>query len=50
MLGLLEKYNLEGVVSVSMETRGVSLPWGQVNSLDVGGNHVWCLVIVVICG
>ena len=35
-------------VGVSMETRGVSLTWGQVNRLGIGGNLVCCLVIVVI--
>ena len=35
------------LVGVSMETLRVCLPWGQVNRLEVAGNYVFCLVIVV---
>ena len=29
---------------------GVSLAWGQVNRLGVGGNYVCCLVVVIFIG
>ena len=45
--------NLQLFIGVSMKTWGVSLTWGQVywrglpGKLGVGGNYLWCLVIVI---
>ena len=48
--------NLQLFIGVSMKTLGVSLTWGQVywrglpGKLGVGGNYLWCLVIVIYMG